>query len=117
MRLTSMKLTSRHSSILVVGLTGAALAMGAFSAPARAQGPGDARASGVMETSPVGAPVRTYSNGVRVPVPQASPGTVDSTVDTTTTGSIDPAMRRVPDPRTNRNALGCPDIDPLCQGR
>ncbi|WP_029005974.1 hypothetical protein [Azorhizobium doebereinerae] len=107
----------RQSSILLVGLVAGALGGAGLLAPAQAQSTGSAGASGVMETSPAGAAVRTYSNGVRVPVPRSSPDDAAMAPDPDTTGSIAPATRRVPDPRTNRNALGCPEIDPLCQGR
>ena len=105
------------SSIFIAGLAGTVLAVAALSAPARAIETGGTPAPGVTETSPVGAPVRTYSNGARVPVPQPDQtGSVDSS-DPASTGSVDPAMRRVPDPHTTRNPIGCPQIDPLCQGR
>lgn len=119
----------RQSSILFVGLVAGALGSALGSAlggvglmtPAQAQSTGSGGAGGVMETSPVGAAVRTYSNGVRVPVPGSTPETTAPGAavapDPDTTGSIAPAARRVPDPRTSRNALGCPEIDPLCQGR
>ncbi len=108
----------RSSSSAITGLAGAVLVLAALSSPAGAAASGAAPTSGgVVETSPVGAPVRTYSNGARVPVPQPGQAGSTTTVDPAPTGSVDPAMRRVPDPHTARNPLGCPQIDPLCQGR
>lgn len=104
------------SSIVIAGLAGTVLAVAALAPAARAAEP--ERVPGtVSETSPVGAPVRTYSNGARVPVPQpGQAGTVDA-ADPTATGSVEAAPRRVPNPNTRQNPLGCPEIDPLCQGR
>lgn len=102
------------SSIFVAGLAGTLLAVTALAPAARAAEP---ERGTVSETSPVGAPVRTYSNGARVPVPQpGQAGTVEA-ADPAATGSVDPLMRRVPNPNTKQNPLGCPEIDPLCQGR
>ncbi len=111
-----MRTSSRPSTIVIMGLAGAALAVACLSAPARAAGPETTPNPGVVETSPLNAPVRTYSNGARVPVPQPDQ-TGTTTVDPAPTGSVAPDPRRVPNPETTRNPLGCPQIDPLCQGR
>lgn len=102
----------RPSMILTIGLSAGLLAGASLMSPASAQGVVTSP-DGVMETSPTGSAVRTYSNGVRVPVPQ-NPPSADEQIDPDRTGSI---QRRVPNPHTTINPLGCPEIDPLCQGR
>ncbi|TDT96764.1 hypothetical protein DFO45_1962 [Azorhizobium sp. AG788] len=101
----------RHGSILIIGLVAGALAAASAGHSASAQTTG-----GVTQTSPSGGAVRTYSNGVRVPVPQ-NPSAAQEREDGDVTGSVASRERRVPDPNTTRNALGCPQIDPLCQGQ
>ncbi|GGF81216.1 hypothetical protein GCM10007301_46680 [Azorhizobium oxalatiphilum] len=113
---STMRHLSRHSTILLIGLAAGVLMTPALVRPAAAQavmGP-DMRQNGLMETSPSSGTVRTYSNGARVPVPQ-NPPTEAERMDGDTTGSV--TTRRVPNPHTTRNSLGCPEIDPLCQGR
>lgn len=98
----------RNISVLIIALGAGALGLASL--------PGAASAQTATQTSPAGAPVRTYSNGVRMPVPQNPPPAAERQ-EGDVTGSVSARERPVPNPNTTRNALGCPQIDPLCQGQ